>query len=152
MLTSNPTLLSGFVGALVGAGAALLSQFVAHYLTEGRERKRFQVQSFERFLREFREDENLNRISLKDEPLTDDEIDDYVGFFEEIGIYWNRGLVDIDLVDEILGDYITEAWEDEKIRKSVYASRGGEDDSTYFRYFEALARHLISLKEKRKGH
>jgi len=61
-------------------------------------------------------------------------------------------LVDVQLVDEILGNYITEAWEDEEIRKSIFAIRGGEDDSTYFKYFEALARHLLTLKEKRKGH
>ncbi len=89
---------------------------------------------------------------MKEEPLTDDEIDDYVGFFEEIGIYFARDLVDIELVDEILGDYITEAWGDEEIRKSIFASRGGEDDSTYFKYFEVLARYLVASKEKRKGH
>ncbi len=152
MWGNNAILLSGLGGALVGASAALASQFLAHHLTERRERKRFQVQSFERFRREFSEDDNLKRISLKDEPLTDDEIDDYIGFFEEIGIYYKRGLVDIELVDEILGNYITDAWEDEDVRKSIFASRGGEDDSTYFKYFEELARHLITLKEQRKGH
>jgi len=148
----NPILLSGLLGAVLAASAALASQFLAHHLADKRERKRFQIQSFERFRREFSEDQNLRRISVKDEDLTDDEIDDYVGFFEEIGIYFNRDLVDIELVDEILGDYITEAWEDETIRKSIFASRGGEDDSTYFKYFEALARHLLDRKRKRKGH
>jgi len=148
----NPILLSGLVGAILGGTAALASQFLAHHLAERRERKRFQIQSFERFRREFSEDQNLRRISVKEGKLTDDEIDDYIGFFEEIGIYFVRGLVDIELVDEILGNYITEAWEDEEIRKSIFASRGGEDDSTYFKYFEALARHLVALKEKRKGH
>ncbi len=148
----NPILLSGLIGATLAACAALASQFLAHYLADKRERKRFQIQSFERFRREFTEDQNLKRISAQEEDLTDDEIDDYVGFFEEIGIYFSRDLVDIELVDEILGNYITEAWEDEAIRKSIFASRGGEDDSTYFKYFETLARHLLQLKEKRKGH
>ncbi|MFZ1889426.1 MAG: hypothetical protein WAU33_15465 [Candidatus Binataceae bacterium] len=58
------------LGALVGAFAALASQFLAHFLAEKREHKRFQVQSFERFRREFSEDENLRRISQKKEPLT----------------------------------------------------------------------------------
>ncbi len=152
MCDISPILLSGLLGAVLAATAALASQFLAHYLAERRERKRFQIQSFERFRREFSEDQNLRRISVKEGKLTDDEIDDYIGFFEEIGIYFVRDLVDIELVDEILGNYITEAWEDEEIRKSIFASRGGEDDSTYFKYFEALARHLVALKAKRKGH
>src|SRR6266478_2689701 len=112
--------LSGLVGAIVGATAALLSQFLAHHLAEKRERKRFQVQSFERFRREFTEDPSLRRLSEKnEEDLTDEEIDDYVGFFEEIGLYFHRDLVDVELVDEILGDYIMDAWEEPKIREAI---------------------------------
>ena len=149
MFGLNPVVLSGLVGALVGAFAALASQFLAHRLAENRERKKFQVQSFERFRREFSEDENLRRISIKKGPLTEDEIDDYLGFFEEIGLYFARDLVDIELVDEILGDAITEMWEDENIRSAIGAIRGGEDDPAYFRYFERLAKHLLNMKQKR---
>jgi hypothetical protein len=145
----DPILLSGLIGALVGAFAALASQFLAHRLAEQRERRRFQVQSFERFRKEFSEDENLRRISLKKESLSDDEIDELVGFFEEIGLYFARNLVDIELVDEILGDAILNAWHDEDIRRSVAAVRAAEDDPSYFKYFERLARHLDKLKEGR---
>src|SRR5271169_1316357 len=86
----NPILLSGLVGAIVGASAAITAQFVSHRLASKRELIRFQIQSFERFRREFSEDENLRQISIKKEPLTDDEIDDYLGFFEEIGLYFHR--------------------------------------------------------------
>jgi len=81
------------------------------------------------------EDPNLRRISVKKEPLTDDEIDEYMGFFEETGLYFARDLVDIELVDEILGDAIIDAWDYEDIRKSIGSIRGGEDDPSYFRYF-----------------
>jgi hypothetical protein len=139
------------LGALVGAFAALASQFLAHFLAEKREHKRFQVQSFERFRREFSEDENLRRISQKKEPLTDDEIDDYLGFFEEVGLYFARGLVDAELVDEILGDDIMDARRNLQIREQIGKIRSGEDDQTYFIYFERLARHLIALSEDRIG-
>ena len=142
-------LYSGVVGAIVGAAAALISQFLAHHLAARRERERFQIQSFERFRREFTEDLNLRRISTKKEALTDDEIDEYLGFFEEIGIYFDRHLVDVDLVDEILGDDIIYAWEDQKIREAVGAIRAGEDDPTYFTYFEKLARYLIRRRDDR---
>jgi len=145
----NPILLSGLVGAIVGAAAAIVAQVVSHHLATKRELLRFQIQSFERFRREFSEDENLRQISIKKEPLTDDEIDDYIGFFEEIGLYFHRNLVDVELVDEILGDSIMVAWEDEHIRKVIGAVRGAEDDRTYFRYFEQLAKYLIEKRGKR---
>ena len=150
----NPSwtiVLSGLVGAVVGATAAIVAQFLANRLAFKRELLRFQIQAFERFRTEFTEDENLRRISIKKEPLTDDEIDDYLGFFEEIGLYFRRSLVDIELVDEILGDAIISAWEDDSIRKSVGAIRGGEDDPTYFEYFEQLAKHLINRRQRRRG-
>jgi hypothetical protein len=120
-------------------------------LADRRERKRFQIQSFERFRRELTEDENLRRIGSKKEPLTDSEIDDYLGFFEEVGIYFAWDLVDVRLVDEIMGDEIVNAWNDYHIRESIGAIRAAEDDPTYFKYFEQLARHLKRLKEKRVG-
>jgi hypothetical protein len=145
----NPLLLSGLVGAIVGAAAAIAAQFLAHQLTTKRELLRFKIQSFVRFRREFSEDENLRQISIKKDPLTDDEIDDYLGFFEEIGLYFHRGLVDVELVDEILGDSIIYAWEDENIRKAIGSVRGADDDPTYFRYFEQLAKHLIEIRDRR---
>ncbi len=78
--------LSGLVGAIVGSTAAILAQFVGNRLATKRELLRFQIQAFERFRSEFTEDKNLRRISIKKEPLSDDEIDDYLGFFEEIGV------------------------------------------------------------------
>jgi hypothetical protein len=147
----DPVLLSGLVGALLGATAALTSQFIAHGLAEKRELKRFRIQSFERFRREFTEDPFLRRISTKKEPLEDDEIDEYLGFFEEIGLYFDRNLVDLELLDEIMGDDILDAWGDSKIREAIGAIRGGEDDQTYFKYFERLARHLKKLRDARIG-
>jgi hypothetical protein len=105
----NPLLLSGLLGGLIGAASALVSQLLSHRLAEKRELKKFQIESFERFRTEFSEDENLRRISIKKAPLTEDEIDEYLGFFEEIGLYFSRGLVDLELVDEILGDSIIAA-------------------------------------------
>jgi hypothetical protein len=91
----SPVWLSGLVGAIAGAVTALAAQFLGHRLAAKRELLRFQIQSFERFRREFTEDENLRAISIKKQPLTADEIDDYLGFFEEVGLYFDRGLVDV---------------------------------------------------------
>jgi hypothetical protein len=66
----NPILLSGLVGAIMGAATAIAAQFLGNHLATKRELLRFQVQSFERFRREFSEDQNLRQISIKKEPLT----------------------------------------------------------------------------------
>jgi hypothetical protein len=101
-------LLSGLVGAAVGATAAIASQFIADWLARKRELDRFRVQSFERFRREFSEDQRLRAIANKypEARLENKEIEDYIGFFEEMGIYASRDLVDVELVDTILGDAI----------------------------------------------
>ena len=54
-------------------------------------------------------------------------------------------------MDEILGDSILDAWNNVAVRKSIGSVRGSEDDPTYFKYFELLARHLVQLKSERIG-
>jgi hypothetical protein len=99
---------SGIIGGLLGASGALLSQLLAHRLNRRRELERFAIQSFERFRTELWQDSELRKISLKhtNEPLTEEEMQDYLGFFEEVGLYAERNLVDLQLVDEIMGDIL----------------------------------------------
>ena len=145
-------ILSGLLGAALGATAAIVSQFVADWLARKRELARFRVQSFERFRREFSEDATLKAIANKypDSRLENKEIEDYLGFFEEIGIYFDRNLVNVDLVDLILGDYITECYEDRDIMDFVRSVRQEEGDNTYFEFFEQLAVRLIAERNQRR--
>ena len=112
------------LSAAVGASGAIVAQIVSQFLVTRRESRRFKIEAFERFRREFAEDPELRRIGTKKEPLADDEVDEYIGFFEEIGLYYKRGLVDIELVDEILGDAIIQAYQDDGIMRSIGAARG----------------------------
>jgi hypothetical protein len=145
-------LLSGLIGAIVGATAAILSQLLADRLARERELGRFRVQSFERFRREFSEDATLKAIYNKypDQRLTNKEIEDYLGFFEEIGIYAQRSLVDVDLVDLILGDYIIECYEEHDIMDRVRSLRIAEGDNSYFEFFEKLAARLVTIRNERR--
>jgi hypothetical protein len=56
----------------------------------------------------------------------------------------------MELVDEILETQLLAAWEDDRIRTSVGAIRSGENDPTYFQYFEQLAKFLIDRRTRRK--
>ena len=145
-------LLSGLVGAIVGASAAILSQLLSDRLARERELGRFRVQSFERFRREFSEDTTLKAIYNKypDQRLTNKEIEDYLGFFEEIGIYAERSLVDMDLVDLILGDYIIECYEEHDIMDRVRKLRIAVGDNSYFEFFEKLAVQLVTKRNERR--
>jgi len=152
MAFPSTILLSGLVGALVGATAAIVSQFVANRLARERELDRFRIQSFERFRREFYEDANLKTIAAKypDNRLENKEIEDYLGFFEEVGIYADRNLVDLELVDQILGDYIIECYEDRDMMDFVRSVRQEEGDGTYFEFFEKLAAQLVTARNQRR--
>src|SRR5690348_8916020 len=103
------------VSAVIGAGAALLSQLLAHLLNRGRENRRFRLESYRQFRTEFVEDQELRTISKKyyaesEGILTDEEIERYVDFFEDMGLYVARNLVDLDLIDESFGDYVIDAY------------------------------------------
>jgi hypothetical protein len=73
---------------------------------------------------------------------------DYLGFFEEVGFYAERGLVDLELVDEVMGDFVLDCYNDNEMMKFVGGVRGEERDSTYFLYFERLAQRLKSRRER----
>ena len=139
------------LAAAVGVAGALISQFVADWLTRGRELRRFRVESFERFRSELSEDEKLRVISNKHtkQPLTDGEMQDYLGFWEEVGIYHANRIIDEELLDEILGDYITDCYNDGEMRKFIAAFRAEERDDTYYEFFEKLARSLLERRAKR---
>jgi hypothetical protein len=143
-------LASAAIGGFVGAVGAISAQIVGHFLTRRRDEKRFRIESFERLRREHDADEELRRISQKDEPLTDSETERILGFFEEVGLYWERNLIDRELVDEILGDEIIDCFEDDAIMKYVGSVRGEERDPTYWEYFERLAREIIRLRDQRR--
>jgi hypothetical protein len=91
---------------------------------------RLKIESFERVENLLKT--NLRRIDNKKEPLTDEEIDDYIGFFEEVGLYHHGDLVDIDLVNEILGDSITTAYDDSHIRESILQNQSRRERQHVF--------------------
>lgn len=139
------------LGAVIGAFGAIAAQLVNNLLTSGRESRHFRLETLERFRSQFRQDAKLSAISYKEGPLTDREVDEYVGFWEELGLYYSMGLVDVELIDEIFGDSILECYEDKDIMRSVGAARGEEKDPTYFVHFENLARVLAERKKNRTG-
>jgi hypothetical protein len=137
------------LSACVGATSAIVAQIVNDRLTRKRDLEHLRLQTFETFRRQFMDDKRLQGIDNKDEPLTDDEVDYYLGFFDVLALYWKRGFVEIALVDEVLGDSIIIAYDSDKIMKSIYEVRAGMKDKTYFEHFEELAKELKKMQRSR---
>ncbi len=139
------------LGAAVGAPGSLIGVFVNSWLTSRRELRRFRIDSFERYRNEFFKDESLRQIREKEEPETEEEIEDLVGFYDEIGLYAHRGLIDMELLDEILGDYILDAYHSVRVMQHVVKVRMDMKDKSYYVYFEELAKQLEEKARLRKG-
>ena len=72
-----------------------------------------------------------------------DDINRYLGFFEDIGYYTNSGFLSTDIVGHLYGAYIIEAHEYPEIRRYVDLLRKNARQPTAFQQFEKLA---VSLK------
>jgi hypothetical protein len=83
------------------------------------------------------------------------ELDDYVlGHFEDIGLFWGKKVLDIDLIYEEFDDYISTVYESNEIQRYIsYINKPEEDDqpeNDYYDKFECIY-HQCKLYEKRKS-
>lgn len=142
------------LGAFVGALTSLFGVYLTNRLASQRERQWFRVKSFDSFRLEFKQDKNLESIKNKhanqDAPWTSEEINYYLGFFEEVGLYASKDLVDVGMIDEILGDYILECYDNNEIMKHVSGVQIEERQEEYFEHFETLAKELARKREQRR--
>lgn len=61
-------------------------------------------------------------------------------FFDQVGILLRRGLIDFDLVDDLLGNSARQLWE--KIEPVVQEARVRSDDPRLYEHFEYLCREM----------
>lgn len=71
-----------------------------------------------------------------------DEINRYLGFFEDIGYYASNGFLSKDIVGHLYGAYIIEAYEYPEIRRYIALLRQNAKQPTAFEQFEKLAIEL----------
>ena len=141
------------LSAAVGSLTTLAGIFLNNHLTFRRDLKKLRLETFERFRDEFSRNSNVEKVGKKfagRDRLEKREIEQYLVFFEEIGLFAHRGYVDEELVDEILGDHIIEAYHDKQIMEYITETRKERNDKTYFVYFEKLAKKLDQKSDIRK--
>jgi hypothetical protein len=71
-----------------------------------------------------------------------DDINRYLGFFEDIGYYTRSGFLSKDIVGHLYGAYIIEAYEYPEIKRYVALLRKNAAQPTAFEQFEKLAMEL----------
>lgn len=71
-----------------------------------------------------------------------DDINRYLGFFEDIGYYYTSGSLNLDIVGHLYGAYIIEAYEYPELKKYIALSRSKAGQPNAFVNFEKLAKDL----------
>jgi len=76
-----------------------------------------------------------------------DQINVYLGFFEDLGFYLKGGYLDEAIINHFYGAYVVEAAENPDIKRYVNAMRGNEERSEVFENFLYLDRRLRANPE-----
>lgn len=78
--------------------------------------------------------------------FSQEEIDDYMlGHFEDLGLFWERKLIDINFISEGFGHYIKTVYEDEQIQKYIHWCHKHHSNGIYSK-FKALYEKLKKKK------
>jgi hypothetical protein len=71
-----------------------------------------------------------------------DEINRYLGFFEDLGFYYRRGMLDIEAIGHLYGAYIIEAFAHPDVKRYISLLRSNAKQPGAFELFESLATEL----------
>jgi hypothetical protein len=77
-----------------------------------------------------------------------DDINTYVGFFDDLGFYWKEGAIDLDIIDQEFGAYIIEAFEYPELREYIRKLEHNAKQNLAFVEFEKLAQELEKKPER----
>ena len=79
-----------------------------------------------------------------------DDINTYLGFFDDLGFYLDQGAVNLDVLDQEFGAYIIEAFEYPELRRYVSDLEKNAKQQDAFAMFVALATKLEGLPLRRE--
>ncbi len=78
-----------------------------------------------------------------------DQINRFLGFFEDLGFYYKEGILDYKIINHLFGAYIIEAYEYNEFRKYIDELRKNMKQPTAFVEFQALASRLEQIPERK---
>ncbi|HEX7634694.1 MAG TPA: hypothetical protein VF427_05360 [Noviherbaspirillum sp.] len=78
-----------------------------------------------------------------------DQMNRYLGFFDDLGFYVQREALDLSMVDQFFAPYIIEAYETTEVRQYIKEFRENFNQRDAFRNFEELARNLEGIPARK---
>ena len=147
----------GIIGSVLGF---LVSQFLVFYTftTNLAVTKKIEMITLGRELaQEFYKEENTSfkRIRTSIEScdklyngfnasgkFDNDSINSYLGFFDDLGFYYHNQAIDIELIDQLFGALIIEAYENNEIRKYIDEIQNRAKQKMAFTNFQSLAQDI----------
>lgn len=102
--------------------------------------------------------QEIKEYLTKKKHYTTDEVDDFVlGHFEDAGLFWERGILDIDLIYEEFADYIEIVYESKIFREYLdYINKlgqTGQEEGDYYDKFKRIykeCKHYGTIKKKKR--
>lgn len=82
--------------------------------------------------------------------FTHDQINRYLGFFEDLGFYNAAGMLDLDIINHLFGSYLIEAFEYNELRKYIENFQKNSRQSKAFVEFQTVAQKLEALPERKE--
>ena len=82
--------------------------------------------------------------------FNNDEINRYLGFFDDIGFYYRQGVLDLDIIDQQFGAYIIEANEYAELRRYINELQENAKQQSAFNNFRFLAEALEKLPGRKQ--
>lgn len=77
------------------------------------------------------------------------QLDDYLGYYELMSMFWKKNLIDFDTIDEMFGHYMSKAWRKKEINQYIHNTRKEEGgDPRYYKPFEELAVKIIERENE----
>ena len=131
------------LGVLIGIGGAVL----VNHLQRKHEREIQGVDIFWRYRKEAFDNQALRNIMEQGELSKEEDIKIVVDFYEEVCLHVNRKLIDLHLLDEVLGDYIIKAYRSPNVEEWIKKIK--EEDDSYYENFYDIGKKLSDKAEER---
>lgn len=79
-----------------------------------------------------------------------EQINRYLGFFDGLGFYHEEGILNLRIIDQMFGAYVIEAYEYNELRKYVDLLQKNTKQKDVLAQFQALARKLEQIPERKE--
>jgi hypothetical protein len=154
VLVDLKLLSSGTIGAILGFLASQSSEFYRFSENLETTKKIEMVQLGRDLVKTYYEDDNIytkTRVLIKDckklydEHISSDDISRYYGFFDDVGFYYRKGVIDLDFINQFFAVYIIQAY-DYGVLNNLFSKNSGEQHPIYAE-FQNFANELKKNKK-----